>query len=206
LTADVDDDPTNNFDKIFITYDPGNLLLPQTGFSPAAGSLKFLPKAGEEVYKDLGDLWLEIPKLGVAMDIVGVPSGEGSWDVSWLWDDAGYLEDTTFPTHEGNSGLAGHTTLANGLPGPFAELDSLNWGDRVIVHGWGFSYVFEVREVLNVAPDDMSVLAEEEGYTWITLITCTDYDSLRSEYRERVVVRAVLLDVNVDIPRGYSGY
>src|SRR3990172_2192474 len=104
-----------------------------------------------------------------------------------------------FPTWEGNTGIAAHTTLANGLPGPFAKLESLRWGDKVIIHGWGFRYIYEVREVLYVQPDDLSVLEHDE-YTWLTLITCTDYDPLGGEYKERAVVRAVLLEVKQDIP------
>jgi len=40
----------------------------------------------------------------------------------------------------------------------------------------------------------------------LTLITCTDYDPLGGEYKERVVVRAVLLEVRQDIPSTYSGW
>jgi LPXTG-site transpeptidase (sortase) family protein len=202
LTADEDDDPENNFDKVFLDIH-GSHHLPATGFSPSSRFLKVLPKSG--VYQQVSDLWLEIPSLDVAMDIVGVPVGEEGWDVNWLWDDAGYLENTAFPTRVGNSGIAGHTVLANGLAGPFSQLEIMQWGDKVIVHAWGQRYIYEVREVLSVLPDDMSVLGHEE-YSWLTLITCTDYDPVRSEYKERVVVRAVLLDVLPEISSGFSGW
>jgi len=201
VNADVDDDPNNNTDRALLTINGSQL--PATGFSPADRFSKSLPKRGQ--YKELGDLWLEIPKLDVSMDIVGVPLTSEGWDVTWLWDDAGYMENTTFPTWEGNTGIAAHTTLANGLPGPFAKLESLRWGDKVIIHGWGFRYIYEVREVLYVQPDDLSVLEHDE-YTWLTLITCTDYDPLGGEYKERAVVRAVLLEVKQDIPSTNSGW
>jgi LPXTG-site transpeptidase (sortase) family protein len=202
VNADVDDDPNNNTDRALLTINGSQL--PATGFSPADRFSKSLPKRGQ--YKELGDLWLEIPKLDVSTDIVGVPLSSKGWDVTWLWDDAGYMENTTFPTWEGNTGIAAHTTLANGLPGPFAQLEGLRWGDKVIVHGWGFQYIYEVREVLYVQPDDLSVLGHDDEYTWLTLITCTDYDPLGGEYKERVVVKAVLMEVKQDIPSTYSGW
>jgi LPXTG-site transpeptidase (sortase) family protein len=199
VTADQDDDPTNNFDKSFVTI-PVTGGLPQTGFNPEDRLNKSLYKRGQ--YNELGELWLEIPKLNLEMDIVGVPVSAEGWDVSWLWDDAGYLENTAFPTRAGNTGIAGHTVLSNGLPGPFNQLETLQWGDKVIVHGWGFQYIYEVREVLNVKPDDLAVLGHEE-YSWLTLITCTDYDLLRREYKERIVARAVLIEVQPELPSNY---
>ena len=201
LTADRDDDPENNSDKARLRApqtDPA--VLPATGFAPGQVTA-LLPQPETKQYLALGDLWLEVPELDLAMDIVGVPRSPQGWDVTWLWDDAGYLEGTAFPTHVGNSGIAGHSSLASGLPGPFAELGTLHWGDTITIHAWGLKYNYAVRAVLQVSPGDLSVLAHEE-YTWVTLIACEDYDPILGEYETRVVVRAVLLDVQPEF--GYT--
>jgi LPXTG-site transpeptidase (sortase) family protein len=132
--------------------------------------------------------------LNVQTSIVGVKQGGSGWDTTWLWDQAGYLEGTAFPTWPGNSGIAAHAALPNGSPGPFARLDTLKWGDRLIVHAWGQSYVYEVRKVSQTSPDDLKVLSHEE-YSWITLITCGDYDEEDGKYTSRTIARAVLLSI-----------
>ena len=99
----------------------------------------------------------EIPKLGLQTSIIGVPQSGGSWDVSWLGEAAGYLNGTAFPTWAGNSVITAHDTLPSGLAGPFADLKSLRFGDRVIVHGWGERYIYEVRELDLVSPADRQI-------------------------------------------------
>jgi LPXTG-site transpeptidase (sortase) family protein len=190
--------------------DPGNMAqageafvyllapvqLPETGFAP--GKLTLLkPQPPTKAYSSLGELWLEIPPLNVQTTIVGVPEGGSGWDTTWLWDQAGYLEGTAFPTWPGNSGIAAHANLPSGQPGPFAGLSSLRWGDRVIVHAWGQRHVYEVRKVTQVRPEDIKALTHEE-YSWITLITCSDYDEKLGEYNARTIARAVLVSIEDD--------
>jgi len=140
------------------------------------------------------DLILEIPRLGVRMNIVGVPATKDGWDVSWLGNQAGWLEGSAFPSWSGNSVLTGHVYNSNGLPGPFVNLGNLRYGDRVIVHAYGLRYIFEIRTNQVVTPNDSSALKHEEK-SWITLITCKEYDELTDTYGKRVVVRAVLVSV-----------
>ncbi len=168
--------------------------LPDTGFAP--GRVSALPAPFSEVrYQSLGDLWLEVPDLGIQIPIVGVPLQEEGWDVTQLWDQAGYLEGTAFPTWAGNTALSGHVYLSDGTAGPFVHLGELLWGDEVILHAFGQRYVYEVRDVTSVRPDDLSVLRHEE-YDWVTLITCQGYDEQQDAYRSRMVVRAVLVEVS----------
>ncbi|RPI93025.1 MAG: sortase [Chloroflexi bacterium] len=53
-------------------------------------------------------------------------------------------------------------------------------------------YIFEVRENVVVEPDDTSVL-KHETKSWLTLITCKEYDEKTDTYRKRVAIRAVLV-------------
>jgi len=189
-------------------YDPGSAVnvyglnaslditvpsLPATGFAP--GVVTPLPaQPAEKAYTDLGDFWLEIPKLGVKMPIVGIPAKGEEWDLTWLWDQAGWLEGTAYPTHAGNSAITAHVYLPNGQPGPFYNLDALRFGDAVIVHLGGQRYVFEVRQVQRVSPNTLSALRHEE-LPWLTLITCREYDPKTNSYRSRLIVRAVLVKI-----------
>ncbi len=166
--------------------------LPATGFAP--GRVTDLSGLTPVEYAATGDLRLEIPALGVDIPIVGVPRAGETWDVTWLGNQAGWLEGTAFPSWNGNSVLTSHVYLANGLPGPFVNLSRLRWGDQIILHAYGNRYIYEVRSSRIVGPDDLSALRHEE-LPWLTLVTCRQYDEASSAYRYRVVVRAVLMRV-----------
>jgi LPXTG-site transpeptidase (sortase) family protein len=176
------------------TSTPAGGVLPGTGFAPQRATLLSAQPAAQS-YADLGDLWLEIPRLGVQMPIVGVPQANGQWDVSWLGNDAGWLNGTAFPTYSGNSVLAGHVYDADGTPGPFAHLNGLWWGDQVIVHAWGAQYVYEVRTVMQVSPFATSSVITHKTLPWVTLVTCRGYDEATNSYEYRVAVGAVLVEV-----------
>ncbi|HXF86438.1 MAG TPA: isopeptide-forming domain-containing fimbrial protein [Anaerolineales bacterium] len=170
--------------------------LPQTGFAP--GRVTALPEQPDDLhYTALNSLWMEIPKLGVKVEIVGVPFNQTDWNLTWLGNQAGWLAGTAYPTHPGNSGITAHAYLANGLPGPFARLDQLRFGDQIILHLDGQRYIYEVRQNLLVTPSNLSVLKHEK-YSWLTLITCKSYSETAGGYLYRVTVRAVLVKVEPD--------
>ncbi len=172
---------------------PNSPVLPKTGF--AANRVTILPQQSTS-YANLGDLWLEIPRLGVQMAIVGVPQQtNGEWDVSWLGNDAGWLNGTAYPTWSGNSVLTGHVYEADGTPGPFVHLNGLWWGDQVIVHAGGAQYIYEVRSILQVTPWQVSSVITHKTQPWVTLITCRGYDEASNSYNYRVAVGAVLVAV-----------
>ncbi len=189
-------------------YDPGSNIniygvqasavltipgLPETGFAP--GRVSALPEQPvEKTYHGAGELWLEIPRLNKKLPVVGVPLSGKDWDLRWLWDQAGWLEGTAFPSWAGNSVITAHVYLPNGKPGPFVNLNTLYWGDPIILRAYGKRYVYEVREVLVLYPDDLRALKHEE-YPWLTLLTCQGYDAFSDTYRWRVAVRAVLVKV-----------
>lgn len=170
-------------------------LLPKTGFAP--GRVTFLPDMPSDFSYVQTDLWVEIPSLGVKMDIVGVPFDPetGEWDLRWLADSAGWLEDTAYPTFNGNSAITAHTTLASGLDGPFAKLNTMKYGEQIIVLLGGQKYIYEVRTNATVSPTAVASVLRSEEKPWLTLITCKTYDEETGEYQQRIVVRAVLIQV-----------
>ena len=172
--------------------------LPDTGFAP--NRITSLPaQPASLAYIALGDIWLEIPALNIKTSIVGIPNSNNTWNVDWLSKDAGWLHGTAFPSWEGNSVLTGHVYDANGLPGPFANLKELKYGDQIVVHLYGEKYIFEIREVRTVQPTSTRyALKHLEDYSYLTLITCLFYDEKTDAYRYRQIVRAVLVKVQAE--------
>jgi LPXTG-site transpeptidase (sortase) family protein len=168
--------------------------MPGTGFAPGVVTTLGAQSLAE-AYSSLGDLWLDIPSLGVQISIVGVPKKNGAWDVSWLGNQAGYLDGSAYPTTTGNSVLTAHVYLANGKPGPFVSLGTLKWGDQIIIHNGGKQYVYEVRTVTQVKPDAVSTMLKHQDTAWVTLVTCKGYDQTTGKYQYRILVNAVLIKV-----------
>ena len=166
--------------------------LPSTGFAPDVQSV--LPIQSAVKSYAASDLVLEIPDLGVRTDILGVPFVNGGWDTTWLGQNAGYLQGTAFPSWKGNSVITAHLYGYNGLPGPFVDLGTLKWGSQVIVHAYGYRYIYSVRTVMTIQPEDVSVLGHMDD-AWLTLLTCKGYNAAENTYRSRTAVRAVLLQV-----------
>ncbi|HEX5810243.1 MAG TPA: sortase, partial [Anaerolineales bacterium] len=166
--------------------------LPATGFAQDKTTL--LPQQPAELAYAATDVVLDVPSLGVKIPIVGIPKKNGTWNVSWLGDQAGWLQGSAFPSWNGNSLLTSHVYLSNGLPGPFVNLNKLKYGDQIIVHAYGQKYIFAVQSNTIVEPTDGSVMKHEEK-PWLTLITCKEYDQKTNSYKKRVVVRAILVSV-----------
>jgi LPXTG-site transpeptidase (sortase) family protein len=192
-TTSPTDRPENNAASAFLAVTTPIGALPSTGFAP--GRVTALPVQPSYLrYSHLNDLMLEIPKLGMTIPIVGIPRSGNSWDLTWLANQAGWLNGTAFPTWSGNSVLTAHVYLASGLPGPFVNLNALAWGDQIIVHLDGQKYIYQVREVRLVRPYDLSILRHED-LPWLTLVTCRGYDAASDSYPWRVAVRAVQVKI-----------
>jgi LPXTG-site transpeptidase (sortase) family protein len=168
--------------------------LPSTGFAPdRVTDTSSLPP---ESYDRTGGVSVQIPALGVDIPVVGVPYRESGWNLSWLGDQAGWLEGSTFPSWSGNSVLTGHVYLSSGLPGPFVNLHKLKYGDTIIIRAYGRKYIFSVQTNTVVEPNDTTVMKHEEK-PWLTLVTCNDYDETTGFYKKRLVVRAVLVRIEI---------
>lgn len=169
--------------------------LPESGF--AQGVITQLPAQPKILaYATLNnDLWLEIPRLNMQSTIIGVPQSHDGWNITWLGKDTGWLNGTAFPTYPGNSVLTGHIFDANGQPGPFANINRLEYGDQIVVHAWGQQYIYEVRDTKIISPTNIDAALKHETASWITLLTCRDYDEKSGTYLERYIVRAVLVNI-----------
>jgi LPXTG-site transpeptidase (sortase) family protein len=179
------------------TASVAGLPLPITGFAPNIET-PILAQPFNLQYETLASngVTLDVPSLGLkGLQIVGVPQTSNGWDVQWLDKNIGYLDGTAFPTWKGNSVLTGHVYLSNGLPGPFVNLSKLKYGDKVVLHAWGQTYTYEVRETETIDPSDSKEVLKHEDLSWITLLTCKDYNEKSKVYLSRFMARAVLISV-----------
>jgi len=166
-------------------------IIPVTGFAP--GMVTKLDAASRPAF-DATSLTIEIPVIKVNTSIVGVESKKGSWDVSWLQNEVGWLNGTAYPTWKGNSVLTAHVVNADGKPGVFSHLKSLGLGEYIFVYSAGYRYTYKVVSNALVQPTDASVMKHEDK-SFLTLITCDTYDEKTSTYLHRVVIGAALVDV-----------
>jgi LPXTG-site transpeptidase (sortase) family protein len=168
------------------------LQLPATGFAPGKVTLLDI---NEKVDYAATEMRLEIPDLGVNIPVSGVPFKNGGWNVNWLWNQAGWLEGTAFPTSSGNSVITSHVYLPTGAPGPFVGITNLRWGDQIMIKNGDITYTYEVRSVKRVKPESVALVMKHEKLAWLTLLTCQGYNADENTYDYRVAVRAVLVSV-----------
>lgn len=166
-------------------------LIPVTGFAPNMRTE--LNVANRPSYVSSG-LNIEIPVLNVSTSIVGVEFKGGNWDVSWLQNQAGWLNGTAYPTWKGNSLITAHAVNSDGKPGIFGSLKNLAAGEYIFIYNDGYRYTYKVESNELVQATDFNVLKHEDK-PYITLITCDTYDEKSGMYLLRSVVRAVLVDV-----------
>jgi LPXTG-site transpeptidase (sortase) family protein len=164
--------------------------LPSTGFAPKRETV-LSEQPADKAYAAMGNVWMEIPKLGLEANIVGVPlTDEGTWDVTWLNNDAGWLEGSAFPSYSGNSVLTGHYWNSLGSSGPFRYIYSLVPGDKIIVHAYGEEFEFTIRSVDQVKSDvTADKLLQHKDTPWLTLVTCRGYLA-NNNFLYRVIVTA----------------
>lgn len=186
-TGGGDDDDNDVINAI----NRGGVVIPVTGFTP--DRVTDLP-AQSTAYAESG-LSLEIPALSLNLPIVGVDFDGSTWDVTWLGRNAGYLEGSAYPTWTGNTVLTGHFTDANGNPGPFAFIQELKTGDKVYVHNNGFVYVYEVRRSSLILPSSIKTLFKHEEDTWLSIVTCENFNEKTEKFSNRRLVRAVLISI-----------
>lgn len=143
----------------------------------AQDNSRFQPSEEESVrYNELLNLsgtgimgYVEIPSIDVALPIY-----HGT-DEAVLQVAAGHIEGSSLPV----GGPGTHTVLSGhrGLPSAtlFTDLDQLDMGDVFLLHVLGETLTYQVDQIRIVEPDDVSLLALEEGEDLCTLVTCTPY-------------------------------
>ena len=186
--------PVDNDGNNGSSFDVNGLTVPSTGFAP--DQITTLPvQPADKTYKPLNEIRIEIPTLGINFPIVGVSLSKSNWNLTWLKDSVGYLEGSAYPTWSGNTVLTAHVMDANNNLGPFSDIKGMQSGQKIYLHFKKQVYVYQVQENMKILPSNISVVFKHEEDSWITLVTCEDYDAKTAVYDYRRLVRAVLISV-----------
>lgn len=157
------------------------------------------PEAGaEDVAFDEGPLPItavRIPRIQLEASVV--PSrlvekeGGATWEVPAF--KVGHAELTASAGRRGNAVLFGHVDSLN-LGNVFKDLQRVRTGDDVEIWTSARLFTYRVTDVRSVTRTDVSVLAGTETPT-VSLITCTGrWLPHLSDFSDRLVVRAELVD------------
>jgi sortase A len=134
-----------------------------------------IPAPGEPLAR------ITAPAAGID-EVVVVGAGDDA-----LRKGPGWMPQTSLPGSPGNAVVSGHRTTYGA---PFADLDRLGVGDRIVVSRPGATdAVFEVRATFVVEPTDVWVADQTSGVR-LTLLTCTP----KGSNRQRLVVQAELVE------------
>ncbi len=130
---------------------------------------------------------LSIPKLGIFNAAVSV-GGES------LSKNLVQYGGTAYPGNFGNAVIFGHSVLPqffnpHDYMTIFSTLPTLKPGDEIIVDFDGIRYSYQVEEMVEVDPDDLSILEQHFDDSYLTLVTCVPPGT----YLRRLVVKARLV-------------
>lgn len=182
---------TSNTDGSYIlpTIDPNARVTPQY---LTAGQLNASPTpiSVANLAPDIQYASITIPSAGIFAPIVRVYLDGTSWNVSNLGNNVGHLEGTTWLPNTGNVVLSGHVELADGRAGILANLSQVEIGDRIIILQDGIQYQYDIVELRQTTPDDLTPLYPSTDNR-LTLITCGNYDFFADSYLERTIVTAI---------------
>lgn len=130
---------------------------------------------------------LSIPKLGIEKSIAHI----GGEDLSQALI---HYPGTAFPGQLGNAVVFGHSVLPQffnpqNYKTIFSTLPELEEDDEILVEFDGITYRYQVVEMVEVSPQDISVLGQQYDAEYLTLITCVPPGT----YLRRLVVKAKLV-------------
>jgi len=112
---------------------------------------------------------LTIPKLKLNKKEVLVDSND-------LTRGLAHLPGTALPGEKGNVFISGHSAInffKDIKDAPFAKLQDLKKGDKILVEAGGSEFVYEVIELKVVKPSDLSVINPPDTVgRYISLMTC----------------------------------
>jgi len=123
---------------------------------------------------------IEVPRLHLSA-VVANGDDEGTLRVA-----IGHLPDTPLPWEDGNSALAGHRDTF------FRALRGIRVDDDMHVTTPYGDFMYQVKRIVIVTPDDLSVLAPTPEAT-LTLVTCYPF-SYVGHAPKRFIVQATRVD------------
>ncbi|MDD3532238.1 MAG: sortase [Candidatus Shapirobacteria bacterium] len=101
---------------------------------------------------------------------------------------------TAYPGDFGNAVIFGHSVLPQFFNPKdymtiFSLLPTMEYGDEILVDFDGARYRYQVEEMVEVKPDDLSILEQRFDDSYLSMVTCVPPGT----YLRRLVVRARLI-------------
>lgn len=130
---------------------------------------------------------LSIPKLKIEKAVVQV----GGEDLS---KSLIQYPGTSLPGQYGNVVIFGHSVLPQffnpkNYKTIFSTLPKLNVGDEILVDFDGIEYKYQIIQMVEVSPNDVSILEQRYDGEYLSLVTCVPPGT----YLRRLIVRAKLV-------------
>ncbi|EKD94202.1 MAG: hypothetical protein ACD_27C00007G0001 [uncultured bacterium] len=130
---------------------------------------------------------LSIPRLNISSAVVRN-------DHTDLKESLIHYPGTAFPGDLGNGVIFGHSVLPQFFNPKnyltiFSTLHLLEPGDEIEIVFGPATYTYQIKDIYETTPDDLSPLAQSYNNRVLTLITCTPPGT----YLRRLIVKAVLL-------------
>lgn len=172
--------------------------VPEREFTDFTKASSWFPKAHENQDSLVSSVVkyynLSIPKLGIHDAVVTL----GGEDLS---DSLIQYPGTALPGKIGNAVVFGHSVLPTFYDPKlyltiFSTLPTLKKQDMVTIDYDGISYEYQVTDLFETSPEDLDVLSQETGESYISLVTCVPPGDPRSP--RRLIVRAKLVPPNND--------
>ena len=123
--------------------------------------------AKEQTYdKEEGEIIgrIKIPKIKVDLLLIEGVSKKA------LELGAGHMIGTAFPGNIGNCAIAGHRNYTFGQI--FNRLNEVELEDEIILEAEEKSYLYKVKDIILVRPEEISILEQSQEKKEVTLITC----------------------------------
>lgn len=139
---------------------------------------------------------IEIPRLGIDMEIEKVPFDEKlkTWDISESTGKFYWLAGTSHPEYGGNTILAAHY-MEHGEPGPLFRVRDFKQGDEIYLYSDTVKYTYKVERYQYI-PDSYTKYLENRPYS-LTLSTCSGFNWDTGVWEQRVLVFAELYSIDL---------
>lgn len=130
---------------------------------------------------------LSIPKLKIENAVVEIDGDD-------LTQSLIHYSGTALPGQPGNAVIFGHSVLPQffnpqNYKTIFSTLPELDEGDEILVEFDGVLYHYQVIKMIEVLPQDISILSQQNDAEYLTLITCVPPGT----YLRRLAVKAKLV-------------
>lgn len=140
-----------------------------------------------QINSDLTEYTLSIPKLNIESAKVSLVNENLSQNLV-------HYGGTALPGNNGNGVIFGHSILPQfynpqNYIAIFSTLHTLELGDQILTTIDGIIYQYQVIDMFEVSPKDISVLEQTYDSQYLTLITCTPPGT----YLRRLIVKAKLI-------------